>query len=89
VCHIAFTLAEGVEHDVCGIGVEVRFIPATAASNATDFAVVYAGPIGNIDVSGQIASGDQRCPATRRTPCTGSSCWSGSGSASITLTPGT
>jgi hypothetical protein len=43
-----FKLEEGFEHDVCGIGVAVKFIPATASSSKADFAVVYGGPINKV-----------------------------------------
>jgi hypothetical protein len=43
-----FRLGEGLEHDVCGIGVSVKFIPATNSSTKFDFAVVYGGPINNL-----------------------------------------
>jgi hypothetical protein len=44
-----FTLAEGLEHDVCGIGIVVKFIPATASSSKADFAVVYGGPVNKVE----------------------------------------
>lgn len=44
-----FTLGEGLEHDVCGIGVAVKFIPATASSGKADFAVVYGGPVNKVE----------------------------------------
>jgi hypothetical protein len=45
----AFSLGEGLEHDVCGIGIVVKFIPATASSSKADFAVVYGGPINKVE----------------------------------------
>jgi hypothetical protein len=43
-----FTLEEGFEHDVCGIGISVKFIPATDTSSTADEAVLYGGPINNV-----------------------------------------
>lgn len=41
-------LDEGVENDVCGIGVVLKFIPAAATSSTADYAVLMGGPIGNV-----------------------------------------
>jgi hypothetical protein len=40
-----FTLAEGTEHDVCGIGVVVKFIPSSASAAKADEAVLMGGPV--------------------------------------------
>jgi hypothetical protein len=57
-----FTLGEGLEHDVCGIGLVLKFIPATASSSKADYAVVMYGPIGNVPDLVQDHTGDQPLP---------------------------
>jgi hypothetical protein len=59
-----FTLSEGLEHDVCGIGLVLKFIPATAtaSSSKADYAVVMYGPIGNVPDLVQDHTGDQPLP---------------------------
>jgi hypothetical protein len=58
-----FTLEEGFEHDVCGIGVTVKFIPATATSSSADEPVLQGGPISNVQDNVQDHTGDQPLPA--------------------------
>lgn len=47
-----FRLGEGMERDVCGIGVRVKFLPMIVTPGPTTpvfaFAVVYGGPIGAV-----------------------------------------
>ncbi|MGI5175170.1 hypothetical protein ACQEVZ_02415 [Dactylosporangium sp. CA-152071] len=44
-----FVLDIGIEHDVCGIGVAVVFIPRTATSGRADVEpLVYGGPISHM-----------------------------------------
>lgn len=45
----AFHLDAGVEHDVCGIGVVLTFIPASPVSPKLDYAVLVGGPVGHVD----------------------------------------
>jgi hypothetical protein len=58
----AFVLEEGFEHDVCGIGISVKFIPATSTSSSADEAVLYGGPISNVPDKIQDHTGDQPLP---------------------------
>jgi len=58
-----FTLEEGFEHDVCGIGVSVKFIPETATSTTFGEAVLQGGPISNVPDNVQNHTGDQPLPA--------------------------
>ena len=58
-----FTLDEGIEHDVCGIGISVKFIPATATSASADAPVLMGGPISNIDDQVQDHTADQPLPS--------------------------
>ena len=57
-----FTLEDGFEHDVCGIGLIVRFIPATATSASATEAVLEWGPISNVQDNVQDHTGDQPLP---------------------------
>lgn len=57
-----FRLGEGLEHDVCGIGVSVKFIPATSTSSKAEFAVVYGGPINKVPDKVQNHTGDEPLP---------------------------
>ena len=59
----AFTLEEGFEHDVCGIGVIVKFIAPTASSSKADEAVLIGGPVSNVQDTVQNHTGDQPLPA--------------------------
>jgi hypothetical protein len=43
-----FTLDEGMEHDACGIGVVLKFIPSGAGSSKADEAVLMGGPVDNV-----------------------------------------
>jgi hypothetical protein len=43
-----FTLTEGTEHDACGIGVVVKFIPSSASAAKADEAVLMGGPVNNV-----------------------------------------
>jgi hypothetical protein len=63
-----FTLTEGLEHDVCGIGLVLKFIPATASSSTADYAVVMYGPIGNVPDLVQDHTGDRPLPANATHP---------------------
>jgi hypothetical protein len=47
----AFRLDAGVEHDVCGIGVVLVFIPADALSAKLDYPVLVGGPVGHVDAA--------------------------------------
>jgi len=58
-----FTLEEGFEHDVCGVGVTVKFIPATATASTADEPVLQGGPISNVQDNVQDHTGDQPLPA--------------------------
>jgi hypothetical protein len=58
----AFILEEGFEHDVCGVGISVKFIPATSTSSSFDEAVLYGGPINNVPDKIQDHTGDQPLP---------------------------
>jgi hypothetical protein len=53
----AFVLAEGVEHDVCGIALRVRFVPPSATGNSGDQAFLVGAPI-------PPPTGDQPLPST-------------------------
>ena len=57
-----FVLEEGFEHDVCGIGISVKFIPPTSTSSSADEAVLYGGPINNVPDKIQDHTGDQPLP---------------------------
>jgi hypothetical protein len=57
-----FRLGEGLEHDVCGIGISVKFIPATNASSKFDYAVVYGGPINKVPDKVQNHTGSDPLP---------------------------
>jgi hypothetical protein len=59
----AFTLAAGVEHDVCGIGIIVRFIPSNASASTADEAVLEGGPVSNVQDLVQNHTGDQPLPS--------------------------
>jgi hypothetical protein len=63
-----FTLSDGVEHDVCGIGLMLRFIPATAGSPTSDYAVVLAGPAGQVDDQVRGHTGDDPLPPNATHP---------------------
>jgi hypothetical protein len=54
----ALTLTEGVEHDVCGIGLTVRFIPPSATTGKDDEAFLVGGPASQVG-----PSPDQPAPA--------------------------
>lgn len=58
-----FTLEDGFEHDVCGIGLIVRFIPSSSTATSNDEAVLEAGPVSNVQDSVQDHNGDQPLPA--------------------------
>ncbi len=58
-----FTLEEGFEHDVCGIGISVKFIPPTATSASATEAVLQGGQISNVIDNVQDHTGDQPLPA--------------------------
>lgn len=66
-----FTLEEGFEHDVCGIGVTVKFIPATGTSSTADEPVLQGGPISNVQDNVQDHTGDQPLPANAAKLTTG------------------
>ncbi len=66
-----FTLEEGFEHDVCGIGVSVKFIPATATSSTADEPVLQGGPISNVPDNLQDHTGDRPLPANAAKLTTG------------------
>ena len=66
-----FTLEEGFEHDVCGIGVSVKFIPETATSTTFGEAVLQGGPISNVPDNVQNHTGDQPLPANAAKLTTG------------------
>jgi hypothetical protein len=57
-----FRLEEGLEHDVCGIGISVKFIPATNSSSKAEYAVVYGGPINKVPDKVQNHTGDDPLP---------------------------
>ena len=59
----SFTLEEGFEHDVCGIGVIVKFIPPSASASKADEAVLVGGPVSNVRDTVQNQTGDQPLPA--------------------------
>jgi hypothetical protein len=59
----AFVLEEGFEHDVCGIGITVKFIPATSTSSTFGEAVLQWGPVSNVVDNVQNHTGDQPLPA--------------------------
>jgi hypothetical protein len=63
-----FTLSDGLEHDVCGIGLVLKFIPATATSITSDYAVVMYGPVGNVPDLVQDHTGDQPLPSNATHP---------------------
>ena len=67
-----FTLEPGFEHDVCGIGISVKFIPATATSATADEPVLMGGPISNIQDDVQDHTGDQPLPANAANAVAGS-----------------
>jgi len=54
----SFTLAEGVERDVCGIGLTVKFIPPSATTGQDDQAFLVGGPVSAVG-----PSPDQPAPA--------------------------
>jgi hypothetical protein len=58
-----FTLADGFEHDVCGIGLIVKFIPPTATSSSASEAVLVGGPVSNVQDTVQDHTGDQPLPS--------------------------
>jgi hypothetical protein len=58
-----FTLEDGFEHDVCGIGLIVRFIPPTSTSSTASEAVLEWGPVSNVQDNVQDHTGDQPLPA--------------------------
>jgi hypothetical protein len=59
-----FTLDEGVEHDVCGIGIVLKFIPPSESAGAADEAVLVGGPLSGVPgvLGGQ--TGDVPLPGT-------------------------
>jgi len=62
----AFTVAEGVERDVCGIGLTVKFIPPSATTGQHDEAFLVGGPVSAVD-----PSPDQPAPANVAPAVTG------------------
>lgn len=69
----SFTMEEGFEHDVCGIGLIMKFIPPTQSSSATTEAVVIAGPVSNVQDTVQDHTGDQALPSNAEQATAGSS----------------
>jgi hypothetical protein len=67
-----FTLDEGMEHDVCGIGISVKFIPSNASASKADEAVLMGGPVSNIQDLVQNHTGDQPLPANAAQATAGS-----------------
>jgi hypothetical protein len=58
-----FILQDGFEHDVCGIGLIVKFIPPTSTSSSASEAVLVGGPISNVQDTVQNQTGDQPLPS--------------------------
>ncbi len=56
----SYVLTEGVEHDVCGIGLTVAFLPPGAATGDQVQAFLVGGPVGAVRAS---PSGDIPNPA--------------------------
>lgn len=56
-------LEEGFEHDVCGIGISVKFIPPTSTSTSASEAVLQWGRINNVVDNVQDHTGDQPLPS--------------------------
>jgi hypothetical protein len=54
----AFTLTDGVERDVCGIGLRVKFVPPSSTTGQDNQAFLVGGPVGGAD-----PSADQPAPA--------------------------
>lgn len=58
-----FTLEDGFEHDVCGIGLIVRFIPSSSTATSADEAVLEGGPVSHVQDNVQDHTGDQPLPS--------------------------
>lgn len=58
-----FTMDDASEHDVCGIGLILKFIPATASSSTADEAVLQFGPVSHVADNVQNHTGDMPLPA--------------------------
>jgi hypothetical protein len=67
-----FTLDEGMEHDACGIGVVLKFIPSSASAAKADEAVLMGGPVNKVPDKIQDHTGADPLPdnAARATPGT-------------------
>lgn len=57
-----FTLVPGKEHDVCGIGVMVTFVPPAGQQNTGYQAFLVGGPVGQVRASG----GDNPMPGNAK-----------------------
>ncbi len=62
-----FTLSQGTEHDVCGIGLIVTFV----RSANTEEAVLLGGPVGKVPALGQGGTGEDPLPANAAVATTG------------------
>jgi hypothetical protein len=58
-----FVLTEGVERDVCGIGLVVRFIPPSARGTSQDQAFLVGGPVSDVHAVVPDPTGDQPLPS--------------------------
>jgi hypothetical protein len=56
-------MTEGVEKDVCGIGLRVTFIPPNAATHTQGQAFLVGGPIGNVHGVQPDPTADQPLPS--------------------------
>lgn len=63
-----FVLREGVEHDACGIGLVLKFVPATAGAKTADYALVFGGPVGAVPADVANLTGDGHWPGNAAHP---------------------
>jgi hypothetical protein len=58
-----FLLTEGVEHDACGIGLLVKFIPPSGAAGSAAQAFLVGGPVADVHAVVPDPTADQPLPA--------------------------
>jgi len=57
-----------VEHDVCGIGLVLRFIPRDANAGTADYPLVFGGPIGKVPADAGNLTADGQWPDNAASP---------------------
>jgi hypothetical protein len=57
-----FVLREGIEQDACGIGLVLKFVPATAGDDKANYALVFGGPVGAVPADITNLTGDGHWP---------------------------